>query len=79
MPELAQPLEVRVKAAQARIDVILKELNLKMGAIVKFPLYNRLPAEVQLALKVIERHEGEYRIGFQEDVKKGETENAVKP
>lgn len=66
MPEPTQSLDIRVKAAQQRINVILEELHLQMGAIVVFPLYRKKPAEVDLALKVIQRHEGEYHVAFQE-------------
>ncbi|MDE2025149.1 MAG: hypothetical protein KGJ07_01515 [Patescibacteria group bacterium] len=82
MPDqIEQSLDVRVKAAQQRINVILAELHLTMGAVVQFPLYKKLPAEVELALKVIMRHEGEYHVAFQDKVEpeKGGTARATNP
>lgn len=59
-------LEERVKSFNNDLAPLLKKYNLKMGATINFPLYRKLPIEVQLALEILKKHEVEYRIGFQE-------------
>jgi len=45
-----------IATADKEIQVILKKYNLKMGYEITFPIYNILPDEVQLALKVLAKH-----------------------
>lgn len=69
-------LENRVKDFKVEFEPVLKKYNLKIVALVDFPLYKKIPLEVQLALLVLKKHEGEYKIGFQnaeEELKKEET------
>lgn len=66
MEESLLPLEERVKLVQSEINTLLDTYHLTMGAIVVFPLYKKNPVEVELALRVIGRHEGEYHVAFQE-------------
>lgn len=42
--------------ASKKIKAILDKYNLKMTASIVFPIYKQLPDEVQLALKILIRH-----------------------
>lgn len=59
-------LNERVKAFQSEISPLLQKHSLKMGAVPIFPIYKILPVEVELALKVLEKHGVQYTVGFQE-------------
>ena len=50
--------ETKVVKAQKEVETIFKKYNLTLGAEMDFPMYRELPVEVQLALKVIEKHGG---------------------
>lgn len=43
--------------AEKEINAILEKHGLKMGYNITFPVYAQLPEEVQLALKILAKHE----------------------
>jgi hypothetical protein len=47
---------VSLKSAQDELEGVLKKHNVSLQYEVVFPMYKRLPDEVQLALKVLMRH-----------------------
>ena len=58
MPKPQENPEVRIKKANREITEVLKKYNLKLSTKWDFPAYRELPIEVQLAIKVIEKHDG---------------------
>lgn len=56
--------EERIGQFRKELDAILSKYNMKISASLKFPVYNKLPVEVSLALKVIENHEGEFGLTY---------------
>lgn len=59
-------LEERVNACKKELNEILKKYNLQIGAVYKFPIYNILPEEVELALKVVDKHGIEFHTAFRD-------------
>lgn len=60
-------LEDKVKEVQKELQPLLKKHELQMGAIPHFPIYKILPVEVELALKVLEKHGVQYVPAFKEN------------
>lgn len=59
-------LEDKVKSLQKDLDPLLKRYNLQIGGLPHFPIYKILPVEVELALKILEKHGVQYVAAFKE-------------
>ncbi len=57
------------KAFQNELNALLKKYNLKIGAKIDFPIYKKLPIELQLALEVIKNHQVSYNVVVEENIK----------
>lgn len=54
------------KQFEAELKELLKKYNFELGGTVNFPLYKQLPIEVQLALKILAKHEVQYACAVKE-------------
>lgn len=62
-------LKERIEIVDSGLKKLLEENRLSVGVNINFPIYKELPAEVQLALKVLEKHEVRLEIYYQEKEK----------
>ena len=49
-------MDDKINKAHDEIKKVLKEHDLRIDQVISFPVYRKLPDEVQLALKVITKH-----------------------
>ena len=63
-------LEERTKTFQGEFAELLDKHGLKYIVMMEFPVYAILPAEVELAINIINNHGVQYRLGYQDNPKK---------
>lgn len=71
IPEDKKDFKTRISEFESYFRGKLKELELDMRVAIDFPVYRILPEEVNLALKVLQKHQSNFKFEYQDKAKVG--------
>ncbi len=72
LQEVPSETNSRIKKADEEIKSVLKKYNLTIEPKIDFPVYRELPIELQLAIKIIEKHDAVWKIVLKEATSRDE-------
>jgi hypothetical protein len=61
-------MKEKIEEYEKKVKELDKTYNLSPVVTIEFPQYRVLPDEVQLALKVLERHEYKFMLSYKENI-----------
>lgn len=68
--------EQDIKEIEQQLDQFLKENKVKLAPGLSFPIYNKLPVELELALAVVQKHEPQFLVNLVPEKEVNDSQNS---